>query len=324
MNFKTFAFILTLLLTFQSCTESELIVHQDEPTPTSPEIFDRLAELIHHEKVPTDTLSFLTAENDTVQGTFGTTIYLPANSCSGTGGIAVPPVLYVVLREYLTKDKMFWGNVQTESDQNHLVTGGNFWWKIIDENGNEFQLTSPSGVLAEMPVSLDMGDYFSNAQYFRGTEFSSDGQDLINWTLGGNSQEAWMSDENSIFNIYGLDLYWTNCDAFYNYDGVKTQFRTMLRTDATIEEGEEMVILFPDDYPSVINIYTREDDYFVTYEESILMGLTGTLVGLALDTDGNLYLGSLDINVVGDDEFTINVAQGTVEELETLITELTE
>lgn len=320
MKFKILIPMIIAFFAFQSCTNEDAYF----PGGSGDNIiqnYSRLSDLINFENVPTDSLEFNTTMDDDVTSTHGgTKIYLPQGCIAANGTDPLPETLYVVLREYLTKDKMFWGNVQTESNGQHLVTGGNFWWKVIDAEGNDYQLSSPSQARVEMPVVLDMGTYESSAGYFTGTEVLANDQVVLNWNQANNSQEVWI--DNDVFNAYGIELGWVNCDVFYNYDGDRTQFRVMLNPDNPVQDDEQMVVLFPDDYPSVINIYTRDGAYFTTYDDSIPMGLTGTLVGLALDENGNVYFGSLDITVAGDDEYTIDLSQGTPAALANLILQI--
>ena len=59
-----------------------------------------------------------------------------------------------------------------------------------------------------------------------------------------------------------------------------------------------------------------------TYQESIPVGLNGTLIGIHIDDDNYLRFGSLPITVSGNDSFNINMDFGTEEELVNLIESL--
>ena len=56
-----------------------------------------------------------------------------------------------------------------------------------------------------------------------------------------------------------------------------------------------------------------------TYDGSIPAGLNATLLAIGVDDDNYLRFGTLEINVQGDDNFTIDVDYGTTEDLNTLI-----
>lgn len=317
---KKYNVILILLAFFaiQSCDSTDAYFGGDGGGINPPDVYSRLADIIKFENVPTDSLYFNPHEDDTVTGSFGLKIYLPAGSIGGAGGVnPVPDSLIVVMREYPTLQKMAMSNVQTISDEEMLVTGGNFWWDIVDRDGNSYQLAQPSQVWAEQTVGLDMGEYRDQARYYEGEIVTNGGQEVLNWTLS-NSEAGWGEGQN-IFTYYGLDLHWVNCDALYDYPNGSTQFTATLNTEANIQPGEEMLLLFVDDFPSIINITTREGENFVTYPASIPLGMTGTLVGIALDTDSNLHVGSTQITVAGDDTFSVDLTQGTIAQLQNLI-----
>lgn len=319
---KKYNFILFILafLAIQSCDNTDAYFGGNGGGIENPEIFSRLSDIVKFENVPTDSLYFNPMEDDSVTGSFGLKIFLPAGSCTGGGGNPMPDSLIVVMREYPTLQKMAMSNVQTVSDEELLVTGGNFWWKIIDANGTEYQLTQPSQVRAEQPVVLNMGSYRDMAAYYKGNIMNSGGQEVLNWTLANNSEAGWGQGEGqNIFTYYGLDLHWANCDALYDYPGERTQFTAAFNTAATLQDGEQMMLLIVNDFPSVVNITTREGANFVTYPNSIPVGITGTLIGIALDSEENLHIGSTEITVAGDDSFTVDLSEGTVAQLQGLI-----
>lgn len=319
---KKYNFILFIFafLAFQSCDNTEAYFGGESGVIENPDIYSRLSDIVKFDNVPTDTLSFSTMADDSVMGSFGLKIKLPAGSCTGGGSATLPPELFVVLREYPTLQKMAMSNVQTVSDEELLVTGGNFWWKIIDANGTEYQLSQPSQVTAEQPVVLDMGNYRNMAAYYKGNLMTSGGQEVLNWTLSNNGEAGWgQGDGQNIFTYYGLDLHWANCDALYDYPGARTQFTAAFNTTATLQEGEQMMLLIINDFPSVVNITPREGANFVTYPNSIPVGITGTLIGIALDSEENLHIGSTEITVAGDDSFTVDLSEGTVTQLQGLI-----
>ena len=55
--------------------------------------------------------------------------------------------------------------------------------------------------------------------------------------------------------------------------------------------------------------------------KTIPLGVTGKLVGIAL-IEGKLNFGIQDVTINGDDEFTMSLEQGTIEELQTLLNTL--
>ena len=305
------------LFAIQSCDSTDAYFGGDTGNPTNPDTFSRIADIIKFDNVPTDTLAFNPAVDSEVTGSFGTKIILPASS---VGGNSIPTELYVVLREYPTISKMAMNSVQTVTDEELLVTGGNFWWKIIDAEGNEYSLNAPSQVSAEQPVVLDMGDYRDMAGYWEGNEINLGPLETVNWTF--QETGSGFGQEN-IFHYYGLNLYWVNCDVLYDYPGDRTQFTVNLNTNAEIVPGEEIALLIVDDFPSIIYLPSTGSLSFETYANSIPVGITGTVIGLALDTDNNLHVGSSEITVTGDDAYSIDLAQGSVAQLQNLINQAT-
>lgn len=319
MNFKNLTFLAILFFTLQSCDNTEAYFGNTSGS-SDPDIYSRLSDIIKHDNVPTDSLSFNPSEDSEVTGSFGTKIIIPANAVI-LGSNALPDELFVVLREYPTISKMALSNVQVESNQEMLVTGGNFWWKIVDAEGNDWDITQPSSITAEQPVVTNMGSYAQQAGYYIGNIINGGNQQVLNWTLAPNSEG--IMGQNNIFTYYGLQLDWANVDVLYDYPGDRTQFSATLNSNANIAPGQEMVLLIVDDFPSVINIYTRQGSSFVTHPNSIPVGITGTLVGIALDSDNQLLVGSTAITVAGDDEFTIDLAPGSMAGLTSLLNQIT-
>ena len=315
MKFRKLALLALIFFSLQSCVDNEAYFGSGGGA-NNPEIYTRLADIIKHENVPTDTIAFNPLEDSNISGTFGVEINIPANSCI-LGSNELPDELFVVLREYPTLSKMALSNVQTESNQEMLVTGGNFWWKIIDAEGRDWDIVQPSQITATQPVVLDMGEYAEQAAYFTGNIISGGSQQVINWTQVRNNESG--MGANNIFQYFGLQLNWANVDALYQYPGDRTQFSAVINPNDDIQANQDMMILIVDDFPSVINIYTKQGDSFVTHANAIPVGLTGTLVAVALDNNDQLLIGSTEITVAGDDEFTVDVTPGSMSQLTSLI-----
>lgn len=318
MKLRNLSLIIFSFFALQSCDQTEAYFG-GSGNGNTPGNFSRLSEVIKHENVQTDSLSFNPNEASTLTGAFGVEISIPANAVERSG-TALPDELFVVLREYPNLQKMALSNVQTESNQEMLVTGGNFWWKIVDAEGNDWNLTQPSQVTATQPVTLNMGSYAAGAGYYSGDIITANNQNVLNWTLVRNSDSS--MGENNIFTYYGLQIGWANVDILYDYPGDRTQFTASLNTDAEIQPGQEMLLLIVQDFPSVINIYNKQGDNFVTNANAIPVGLNGALVGIALTTDNELLIGSTDITVAGDDNFTVDLAPGNINTLSSLLSQV--
>ncbi|MDO5656453.1 MAG: hypothetical protein Q4G27_09975 [Flavobacteriaceae bacterium] len=314
---KKYHFLLSflVLLGFQSCDHTDAYFGGSSGPILNPDTYTRLADIVKFNNVPTDALTFDPSVDSDLTAAFGTSFHIPANAVAGEN---LPEELIIEIREYPTLQKMAMSNVQTMSNQDMLVTGGNFFWRIIDSEGTEYQLNTPSTVTATQAVVLNMGTYATQAKYYKGAEVTQNGKDVINWTLMAENQSG--MGANNVFNYVGLETGWANVDALYNYTaGERTQFTATLETSATLQDSEQMVLLIVRDFPSVMNLTTRTGNSFSTYNNSIPMGLNGTLIGVALDSGNNLHIGSTVISVEGDDTFSIDLTEGSIAQLQHLI-----
>lgn len=315
MKFRNLAFLSIILFTFIACDNTEAYFGSGGGA-TNPGFFSRLSDIIKHDNVPTDSLSFNPQVESSVQGSFGTQITIPANAVVRDNQ-PIPDELFVVLREYPSISKMAISNVQAESNQKMLVTGGNFWWKIVDAEGNDWDIVQPSQITATQSIGLAMGSFSDQADYQIGNIINGGSQQVLNWTNAPNGQGN-MGAANS-FEYTGLQLFWANCGVLYDYPNGETQFSTTLNTSAEIAAGQQMLLLIPSDFPGILNIYARQGQNFVTQPNGIPLGLSGTLIGVALDTDSNLLIGSTEVNIEGDDNFSIDLAPGDLNALNGLV-----
>lgn len=315
MKLRNLAFLSFILFTFIACDNTEAYFGGGGGS-TNPGVFSRLSDIIKHDNVPTDSLSFNPQVDSSVQGSFGTEINIPANAVVRDEQ-PIPEELFVVLREYPSISKMGISNVQAESNQEMLVTGGNFWWKIVDADGNDWDIVQPSQITATQPIALAMGSFANVADYQIGNVINGGNQQVLNWTNAPNG-EGNMSGANS-FEYTGLQLFWANCGAVYDYPNGGTQFSATLNTNADLAPGQQMLLFIPNDFPGIVNIYARQGVNFVTQPGGIPLGISGTLIGIALNTDSNLLIGSTVVNIEGDDSFSVDLAPGDVNSLNGLI-----
>ena len=314
MKFRNLAFLSIILFTFIACDNTEAYFGSGGGS-TNPGVFSRLSDIIKHDNVTTDSLPFNPQIESTVQGTFGTQITIPANSVVRDNQ-EIPEELFVVLSEYPSISKMGISNVQAESNQQMLVTGGSFWWKIVDAEGNDWDIAQPSQITAVQPITLTMGSYAAQADYQIGNIINGGSQQVLNWINAPNGEGNMNANE---FVYTGLQLHWASSGVVYDYPNGSTQFSTTLNTSADITPGQQMLLLISDDFPGIINIYTRQGQNFVTQPNGIPIGLSGTLIGIALDTDSNLLIGSTEVSIEGDDSFSVDLAPGNMNSLNGLL-----
>ena len=256
----------------------------------------------------------------TVTGSGGTVINFDSNAFTDLDGNTVSSEIIVHLDEYLTLGQMMKNNIQTLSNGQLLVTGGSFNLDATDVNGNALDI-NPWSVSAQLPIQTDITGFETGMSLFVGEVNTTDGIEQVNWTQAGNNNEFWLSD--GFMNFYGIDLGLSNCDVLYDMAGEEgTQFSVYVENNTI--PSNFMIWMFINDFPSVIAITSPTDDGIgvKTYDESIPVGLNATLLAIGVDDDNYLKFGSLEIDVQGDDNFTIEVDYGTTEDLSTLINQL--
>jgi|GEM_PF-729444 len=310
------AILMTSVFCFYQCTNNEELF-----TPG-----DGIADFANLQEVH-DTLT----QNDTVQlqildptienelnGPGGIRLVFPANSCTISGG-GTPVAPYTVkLIEIFKRGDMIKHNIQTFAAEDPLVSGGMFWVKVTDATGAELQFT---GVQAILPRQTDAAGYENSMQYFVGTNQTAPSGPVLSWGPGSADlsfdEDAGTNGEYTIWNILGG---WSNCDAFYELlDEDATQFS--VRVTNALDYTNTQVFFALNDFTTVAALTTVEGDALKTYTASIPTGATGKIMAISL-IDGELYFASQDVTISGDDVFELEVAAGTVEQLDTLLSSL--
>jgi len=308
-NIKTFLICISFSLLFFSCLDND----SDIINASS---YSSLNDAVQALKPNAQSFTIDATIEQTVTGADGTKITVGANAFTDINGNLISTTITVKLTEYLTLGDMLLGNVQTSSDNQLLATGGSFNLTFEDENGASVNV-DPWNVKSVIPVQTDITGYENQMQYYEGETTIVDGREIVNWNLNANA-EVWM--ENGGFNIFNLRQGLTNCDVLFDMAAdAPTQFEVTV-SDVT-DYSETIVWMIIDDFPSVVMINSLNDTMTAlkTYDNSIPTGVNATLVAITIDADSYLKFGSLPINVLGDDEFNINVNYGTTEQLTTLI-----
>ena len=160
---------------------------------------------------------------------------------------------------------------------------------------------------------------------FKGDTDNLDNNDaeVVDWNQVNADGEGAGFAQGGNFQAWDIDVGFSNCDVLYNMAGENpTQFEVTVSGVSDYTSNVE-VWLIVDDFPSVVMLTTiNTTPALQTYNVSIPMGLTGTLVGIHVDDDDNLNFGYLPIIVAGDDSFNINVDYGTEAELVALVESL--
>ncbi len=264
------------------------------------------------------TISDNTVSN-TIQGTNGTVIYINPNAIT-LNGSPYTGVVKATLDEYLTPNSMILSGIQTTSNGELLVTGGSFELDLEGENGEDLELSNWSAN-ASMPLAVSLSSDFTSAmRFYVGERLQIEGREQVNWELNNVSQEfdpPWQGFSQ----FYGLNIGLSNCDVLYSsvVQGLGTQFSVLL--EGVTDYNNAIVWMFINDFPSVVQITSliENEQGFKTYADSIPVGLNATLLAIYVDEDDYLKFGTLEINVQGDEVFTIPMSFGTKDSLKSLI-----
>ena len=312
---KNFVSIFALIALF-SCTNEPANNGQVTP-PIVASTFSSLTNLIDELKVDPQRFSITDPTvASSITGEEGTIIRFGANSFKAPDGTTITSEVQVDLNEYLSLSNMLKNNIQTLSNGQLLVTGGSFELSATSPN-NPVLTVEPWSVSAEIPVQTNLTGFENQMRLFTGERVVLDGREQVNWNFTQNL-ESWFNE--GVMNFSGIDLGLSNCDALLQLAGENpTQFSVYF--EGVTDPSTYAVWMFINDFPSVIGITSPTTDGagVKTYNNSIPMGLNATLVVLGVDEDSYLKFGTLDINVQGDDVFTVSLDYGTTEMLTQVI-----
>ena len=313
-------FFFLAVLMFLSCDNETIGDVIGEASAPNASVFSDVSSLIQDLKSESQTFDISDQTiPSTIIGQGGTIIDFAANSFTDSDGNAVTSGIVILLDEYLSLAEMMKNNIQTLSNGQLLVTGGSFNLAATDNNNNPLTI-NPGSINSQLPILTDITGFESGMSLFVGETNTINGTEQINWTQGNNN-EFWLNE--GFMNFYGIDLGLSNCDVLYEMAGEDgTQFSVYVENNTT--PSNYMIWMFINDFPSVISISSPTDDGLgvKTYDGSIPVGLNATILAIGVDDDNYLKFGTLDVDVLGDDNFTVTVDYGTTENLSALIDQL--
>lgn len=298
------------MLGFYHCTSDEAIF-----TGFPVEWDYHTLQEVHDELNVSDTLLVvfddLSGEN-VISTPNGTQIIIPENGMTISGGNEPTIPLDVRFVEIYKRGEMISHRIQTYDGQNPLVSAGMLWLEGSDADGNPLIF---SGVQAIMPYLTDANGYQDAMLQFSGLTQMSPSGPVLSWSGGVNE----VLFENNEFTILELNSDWNHAAAYYEFDE-ENEERTQFSVDVEGVDSYELVEVFftSDEFTTVTALTLVEQERLTTQLQSIPLGVGGKLVGIAL-IEGKLNFGIQEVTVNGDDEFTMSLEQGTIDELEILL-----
>ncbi|MFA7686342.1 MAG: hypothetical protein WCY25_00595 [Moheibacter sp.] len=318
-NFKPLTLVVALFVStfaFYQCTNDEGLF-----TPIFDLDFATLDEL--HDSISSDTVRFqvLTSEADTIlEGPQGIRLVFPLNSIGsgGSGGSSVPPY-DVELIEIFRRGEMIAQNIQSFENDNPLVSGGMFWLRVTDANGN---LQNLNGVQAILPRQTDADSYEDEMVYFTDETQTTPSGSVLSWGINADGEVSYDAGagDNGEYTMYDILNGWNHSAAIVDLiPSESTQFSVKV---PNVEDYSDTEVFFAwGEFTTVAALTNLSGDALNTYTGSIPTGTTGTIIAISL-VEGSLYFASQSVTVAGDDVFTLQVAPGTVPQLETVLASL--
>ena len=273
---------------------------------------------VHNEMSVSDTVQLTIADptlENIINGPKGTKFIFPGNSLTTQGGgVAAAPVK-VELIEVYKRGEMIQRRIQTFATQDPLVSGGMFWIRATDANGDELVF---DGVNAILPYKTDATGYEAGIQHYLGSNQTAPSGNILSWTAGtlvvtfdGGA------GVNGEFTIENVKPDWNHIAAPYAIAaGDETQFAVSVPNALDFAFTEVFFAL--DDFTVVSALTSVEGETLTTFAGSVPKNATGKIVAIAL-IEGKLNFATQDVTVTGDDLFVVNVSQGTTNELAVLL-----
>jgi len=307
-------------LSFYQCTNDESLFRGFELEPD----YNTLQE-VHDLMTQNDTIYFTVSDTE-IDNDFNTPqgirLHFPAASITTGPGAELTLPCQIKFIEIFKRGDIVRHNMQTFTNQTPLVSGGIFWIKGFDSNGNELLF---NGATAYIPLLTDVDGYKENMNHFSGaTQTTPSG--LVN---------SWMASTGSITfdpaagtnGEFIMDQFvsgWNSSQSPYDFE-LLTEEPTQFSVQVTNATGFDKTEVFfaNNDFTEVAALTSVEGggESISTFSGSIAKGATGKLVAVAL-IEGKLHFGSQDITVNGDDLFSMSVSMGEPVELAALLSSI--
>lgn len=270
---------------------------------------------IHDELNVSDTLLLVVNDlegENIIMTPNGGTIIIPENSMTISGGNEPAIPLEIKFMEIYKRGDMIKHRIQTYDGQNPLVSAGMIWIEGSDADGNPLIF---NGARAELSYLTDAIGYEDVMFKFTAMAQMSPSGPVLSWSGGTNE----VLFENNEFTIFDLSSGWNHAGAYYGFDN-DTEEKTQFSVDIEGVENYEIAEVFftSDDFTTVTALTLVEQQRLTTQLQTIPVGISGKLIGIAL-IDGKLNFGIEEVVINGEDEFTMSLEPGTIEELDVLL-----
>ena len=291
-----------------SCKKKYQII--PPPTPTS-SIRDSLQFNFF------DSIQYFTV-NGSGGGTFttnkGIVFNVPPYTFRGAAGDTIFGNVNIDIIEILDPANMVLMNKTTTSDNEVLVTGGQFRINFT-LNDNPVYISSDTVVYVNVPTDISS----PNMKVFEGFE---DATGFVNWkpvldTIGQPVATSITTDTvNSLFQDYysfsidSLNSNWINCDYFYNALGAKTQLSVTLGDKHN--NSNTLFFIHFNSFQSIMSVYF-DGQKFVT-PGTVPVGVNVSLV-LFSEIDGDYSIKKIDMVVSNGYSVTTTLDPTTYKDL---------
>lgn len=307
------AFVVVSMFGFYQCTNDE-------------ELFDgfpheweyQSLDQIHQELSLSDTIQFTINDpsiDNLLEGPKGTQLFFPAGSF-GTGNLPLP--ITVKMIEIYKRGEMIRHNMQTFNQASPMVSAGAIWLSFEAADGTPL---SPTGGQTTMPYKTDANGYQNDMKYVAGSIQMAPSGAVNSWvsttanvTFDSN---AGLSGE---FTIDDMRQDWTGLGADQAIEEEdKTQISVSIPNVSDLIYGQAYFV--SNDFTIVAALTNVVEGKLASNPASIEKGMEGKIIAIGI-VDGKIHFAQQDVVVAGDDQFVVNISQGTLNELAVLLNSL--
>lgn len=313
----TFTFLTYCLY---SCSEDDNSVQNN--IPENAVQFSSFDEIQNELKTEPEKFIFQPNENIELEGGQGSKIFIYKDAFTDNDGDIYIDEVTAQFQEFLTLDMMIKNDIQTVSDNKPLVTAGSFYLNFKDIDGNNLNVDR-SKLAVQLQIKTDISNHISEMQYFTGSFTNQNNSQIFNWVPEPNGFIE--SIDSNIAYLFNINPGFSNIDSFpqefNNYENVN--FYVNYTDQQNIEETETWFII--NNYPIVYKLIYNDiviNNGFKTFR-GLPENSNGILITYARDDNGYLKFGIKNITVSKDSNYEIELDYGTIDELKTLLQNLT-